>query len=188
MKRILLLFCFMSLATHLASAEERSSLTGQLGSTTLSGYINASISWLGQSDPGPATGGGIDRFYDDGFVRVDATGNPGGYTSFWGYEDASQIQNGFISFHCQTILDANTVQFLADTYELPFLFAPDAPYMGGFDGPGPVLPDTPFSRTITVVPEPSCFALAVMTAMVATKLRTQKPDAFKHASTWRSGE
>src|SRR5271157_5716032 len=31
--------------------------------------------------------GGI---YDDGYVREDQTGNAGGYTSYWGYNDASQ--------------------------------------------------------------------------------------------------
>ncbi len=29
--------------------------------------------------------------YDDGYVRVDATGNAQGYTSFWGYQSASQL-------------------------------------------------------------------------------------------------
>jgi hypothetical protein len=41
--------------------------------------------------PGPATGGGIDRFYDDGYNRVDSHNNDGGYTSFWGYKNASQL-------------------------------------------------------------------------------------------------
>lgn len=40
---------------------------------------------------GSATGGGTDRFYDDGFVRVDSTGNAGGLTSYWGYDNASQV-------------------------------------------------------------------------------------------------
>jgi hypothetical protein len=41
--------------------------------------------------PGPATGGGVDRFYDDGYNRVDQTGNASGYTSFWGYKNDSQL-------------------------------------------------------------------------------------------------
>ena len=36
---------------------------------------------------GNQTASGI---YDDGYVRVDNTGNAGGYTSFWGYNNASQ--------------------------------------------------------------------------------------------------
>ena len=41
--------------------------------------------------PGPATGGDIDRIYDDGYNRVDASGNKDGLTWFWGYRNASQI-------------------------------------------------------------------------------------------------
>lgn len=33
----------------------------------------------------------VDRFYDDGFVRIDISGNAGGTTWFWGYNDASQV-------------------------------------------------------------------------------------------------
>lgn len=35
----------------------------------------------------PGDGGGVDREYDDGFVRVDSTGNGGGLTSNWGFTD-----------------------------------------------------------------------------------------------------
>lgn len=56
--------------------------------------IRASFSGLGglpaQSDPGPATGG-VDHFYDDGFNRVDSSGNNGGQTWFWGYQSGSQL-------------------------------------------------------------------------------------------------
>jgi hypothetical protein len=44
-----------------------------------------------QTNPGPATGGGIDRFYDDGQSRVDSSGNQGGSTWYWGYDSASQV-------------------------------------------------------------------------------------------------
>ena len=40
-------------------------------------------------DPGPATGGDVDRFYDDGYNRVDISGNSGGLTWFWGYNNAA---------------------------------------------------------------------------------------------------
>lgn len=43
------------------------------------------------SNPGPATGGGLDRNYDDGYVRRDADGNAGGVTWNWGYREAGQI-------------------------------------------------------------------------------------------------
>lgn len=44
-----------------------------------------------QSNPGPETGGTQDRFYDDGYVRVDSTGNLGGTTGFWGYQAPGQV-------------------------------------------------------------------------------------------------
>src|SRR5258705_6515407 len=37
------------------------------------------------------TGGALDHFYDDGYVRVDQSGNFGSQTWFWGYENAGQI-------------------------------------------------------------------------------------------------
>ena len=43
------------------------------------------------SRPGPATGSNVDRTYDNGFNKVDVSGNAGGQTWFWGYNDASQI-------------------------------------------------------------------------------------------------
>ena len=42
------------------------------------------------SNPGPATSG-VDHTYDDGYNRVDSSGNTGGATWFWGYENASQL-------------------------------------------------------------------------------------------------
>jgi hypothetical protein len=50
-----------------------------------------------RTDPGSLTGGAIDRFYDDGYNRVDVTdSNHGpGYehtTWFWGYDESGQIQ------------------------------------------------------------------------------------------------
>jgi hypothetical protein len=40
--------------------------------------------------PGATGVAGVDHFYDDGYVRVDETGNAQGYTSYWGYDNASQ--------------------------------------------------------------------------------------------------
>jgi hypothetical protein len=45
----------------------------------------------GGSPAGPEAGGGIDRNYDDGYVRVDSEGNAGGITWYWGYRNASQV-------------------------------------------------------------------------------------------------
>lgn len=57
--------------------------------------IRANFSLNGQfpisgSQPGPAGVSGVDHFYDDGYVRVDQTGNAQGFTSYWGYQNASQ--------------------------------------------------------------------------------------------------
>jgi len=40
------------------------------------------------------TGGGRDYEYQDGFVRVDESGNAGGLTGYWGYENAGQYDAG----------------------------------------------------------------------------------------------
>jgi hypothetical protein len=44
------------------------------------------------SDPGPDTGTAEERFYDDGYNRVDISGNQGGQTWFWGYENPESLQ------------------------------------------------------------------------------------------------
>lgn len=46
---------------------------------------------LSGASPGPATGGGINRTYDDGYVGVDSSGNAGGQTWYWGYEHPAQV-------------------------------------------------------------------------------------------------
>src|SRR5688572_27916563 len=45
------------------------------------------------SQPGAAISG-VDHFYDDSYVRVDQTGNAENVTSFWGYNNASQVSGG----------------------------------------------------------------------------------------------
>jgi hypothetical protein len=56
--------------------------------------IKTEFSNLGQVTPRTQIGldqGGVDHFYDDGFNRVDAGGNAGGQTWFWGYDNPEQI-------------------------------------------------------------------------------------------------
>lgn len=70
--------------------------------------LNAKFKHIGaygaQSNPGPATGG-VDHFYDDGYNRVDVTGNNHldnpNTTWFWGYQNSSQLNtdNNTISMH-----------------------------------------------------------------------------------------
>lgn len=154
-----------------------------------------------RAQPGPATGGGLNRTYDDGFVRVDSSGNQGGVTWNWGYQNASQVPGndtllmhamsttgttsehggdeanpGFeLNYerdlgHCDwgrwgvklafgyTELDirddrslSTSVNRITDAYDLGGITPPLAPYAGTFNGPGPVIGDTP-TRTISGVP------------------------------------
>ena len=60
--------------------------------------------------PGPATGGGVDRFYDDGFVRVGQNGNARGLTFFWGYDDASQVVGDSLILNSTRIVPNNSAQ------------------------------------------------------------------------------
>ena len=58
--------------------------------------------------PGPATGGDVDRFYDDGYNRVDVSGNTDNLTWFWGYKNASQIQGDTLVMHSSTAKGINS--------------------------------------------------------------------------------
>ena len=52
------------------------------------------------SNPGQTGVGGVNHFYDDGYVRVDDIGNAQGYTSYWGYNNASQFDGAnTLTFH-----------------------------------------------------------------------------------------
>lgn len=52
-------------------------------------HFNGSFSASG-SNPGLAGVSGVNHTFDDGYVLVDKTGDAGGYTSNWGYDQASQ--------------------------------------------------------------------------------------------------
>ncbi len=49
---------------------------------------------LALSDPGPATGSAVNRNYDNGYNRVDSSGNSGGRTWYWGYQSSQSVQGG----------------------------------------------------------------------------------------------
>lgn len=51
------------------------------------------------NDPGPIGQRGANHEYDDGFVRVDITGNDQDSTWYWGYDNASQVQGSQLYFH-----------------------------------------------------------------------------------------
>jgi len=104
MKRICLLGLGLGMAATLAvnqaSGAEPASRYGRFGiSYSLGLNISASFSNIGAfpalSNPNaPLVNPGDARTYDDGFVGMDNTGNAGGLTSFWGYNNAGQVQGG----------------------------------------------------------------------------------------------
>jgi hypothetical protein len=55
-------------------------------------------SYLNTVNPGPAAGG-ANHTYDDGYVLVDSSGNAGGLTWNWGYQNASQVVGNTMQFH-----------------------------------------------------------------------------------------
>ncbi len=152
---------------------------------------------LNSASAGPAPGGGMNRTYVDGYVNVDSSGNAGGQTWNWGYQNASQVQGGTLTMHSVTVtgnatssqntdpnpgfdlafghhfgtvlggkwglqgaFDFTTVSvndsqpvsgmaiFISDAYSLGAVVPPLAPYSGSYNGPGPLLGDTP-TRTMS---------------------------------------
>jgi hypothetical protein len=151
--------------------------------------------------PGPGAGANLNHHYNDGYVNVDSSGNQGGQTWNWGYQNSSQIggEGGAVVFHAtggtggaskyvtddpNAGLDLNYVrdithrtwgrfgikiafgytpiavrdhdpisggsESIADTYLLPGVIAPTAPYSGSFSGPGTVIDSQPESRSVTM--------------------------------------
>jgi hypothetical protein len=49
---------------------------------------------LGLSNPGPANGGAVNRNYDNGYNRVDSSGNADNQTWYWGYSSPQSVQGG----------------------------------------------------------------------------------------------
>ena len=77
--------------------KNRLTVRGRLGIN-----IHAKFSSIGTFPPATdigGTGSALDHFYDDGYVRVDESGNYGGQTWYWGYENAGQISGNNILFH-----------------------------------------------------------------------------------------
>ena len=68
--------------------------------------------------PGAPGVGGVNHLYDDGFVRVDSTGDAGGVTSLWGYSNSSQYnaKNQTLTYHSTT---ATTINDETKSYESP---------------------------------------------------------------------
>jgi hypothetical protein len=159
---------------------------------------------LALSDPGPTSGSAVNRNYDDGYNRVDSSGNAGGYTWYWGYQSAQSVQGGNLvlqsystpanaasndrqddpqhglelsysrelyrkkswraglegafGYSLISIADSHNLKANVfrtnDSFALPGIVPPQAPYNGTFTGPGPVISSTmtPANRSVDVLP------------------------------------
>ena len=54
------------------------------------------------SDPGPATGSTYNRNYDNGYNRVDISGNAGGTTWYWGYDNPISVQGNTLTLQSES--------------------------------------------------------------------------------------
>ncbi len=54
------------------------------------------------SDPGPAVGSTYNRNYDNGYNRVDISGNAGGRTWYWGYQDAASHHGNTLTLQSES--------------------------------------------------------------------------------------
>lgn len=77
---------------------------------------------LSGKDPGPMGVSGANHEFDDGYVRVDETGNAQGLTSYWGYQNVSQYDAGAqtMTFHTASALSTSATSVQRD----------DSPYIG----------------------------------------------------------
>lgn len=57
---------------------------------------------------------GVDHIYDDGFNRVDAGGNAGGQTWYWGYESSSQISGSDLLLSSTSAAGSGSVNGVTD--------------------------------------------------------------------------
>jgi hypothetical protein len=59
--------------------------------------INFKADFYNNANPGPAAGN-ANHTYNDGYVLVDSSGDAGGLTTYWGYQNASQVIGGAMNF------------------------------------------------------------------------------------------
>jgi hypothetical protein len=126
----LFLLAGAALATRTARADDENWTRNLRVGMQIGLNIHADFKTGGQfgisgSAPGPGVGvTRADHVYDDGYVKVDATGNaaPAGVplTSFWGYNSANQLVGQTLTFH-----SANSVNIAGAASS-----AGDEPYLG----------------------------------------------------------
>ena len=52
----------------------------------------------------------LNRNYADGYVHVDSSGNAGGQTWNWGYQNASQVQGNTLTMHSASVTGNGTIE------------------------------------------------------------------------------
>lgn len=91
--------------------------------------LNARFNHVGNGNltaPGPATGGGVNRTYADGYVAVDSAANLGGLTWNWGYQNAAQVQGNTLTMHsASSAVDGNLDQSGDPQYGFDLAFGHD---------------------------------------------------------------
>lgn len=75
--------------------------------------IKTDFTTVTPNNAGPGAGGGLNRTYDDGYVRVDVNGNAGGVTWNWGYNTPGQYLLG-VPAPGSSALEFHTVTSLAE--------------------------------------------------------------------------
>ena len=64
--------------------------------------FHSDASFFNGVNPGLATGG-ADHTYNDGYVLVDSSGNAGGLTRYWGYQNSSQVVGNTVAMQFHAI-------------------------------------------------------------------------------------
>lgn len=89
-------------------------------------WFDASIDYGAKapgSAPAGAASGATDHLYDDGYSLVDSSGNAGGLTNYWGYDNASQLITpytfgsstpGQVDFHLGSVANERDVDVDSD--------------------------------------------------------------------------
>jgi hypothetical protein len=73
----------------------------------------------------PGAGAAVNRQYTDGFVNVDSSGNAGGQTWNWGYQDAPQISGGNLLMHASGSASGSTPATADPNFGLDFNYVRD---------------------------------------------------------------
>jgi hypothetical protein len=92
-----------------------------LGVNITADFKTAGQFGISAGQAGDPTIPGTNHEYDDGYVRVDATGNAEGLTGYWGYESPSQFANNTLTFHKAESVDITSASSSGKD---------DAPYFG----------------------------------------------------------